>query len=254
MFLVFLILFITIPLTGLARRLHQTNRAAGASTTNTMEESIENISAVQSLGGSKKEAQRFSDASEESYRRHRHTALFDALISMVNYICIFGSMAIAFVLISNSVIEDELTVGDYSALISMFFMLSSAAGGLGLYWVEVQKNIAAVRRVFFFIDYTSEYNDDTRRMGRIQKGVKIRNVDFSYPDGRVALKNINLDLSEIDKIDIDQLIKFIAMVSPFKDIEKQTLLETKNITDFYNKLLSIIELEIYETGEHKSIN
>ena len=73
-FLVFLILFITIPLTGLARRLHQTNRAAGASTTNTMEESIENISAVQSLGASKKEIERFSDASEESYRRHRHTA------------------------------------------------------------------------------------------------------------------------------------------------------------------------------------
>ena len=70
----------------------------------------------------------------------------------------------------------------------------------------------------------------------------------------INIKNINLDLSEIDKIDIDQLIKFIAMVSPFKDIEKQTLLETKNITDFYNKLLSIIELEIYETGEQKSIN
>ena len=48
-----------------------------------MEESIENISAVQSLGASKKEIERFSDASEESYRRHRHTALFDALISMV---------------------------------------------------------------------------------------------------------------------------------------------------------------------------
>ena len=114
-------------------------------------------------------------------------------------------MAIAFVLISNSVIEDELTVGDYSALISMFFMLSSAAGGLGLYWVEVQKNIAAVRRVFFFIDYTSEYNDDTRRMGRIQKGIKIRNVDFSYPDGRAALKNINLDLP---------IGKVIAIVGP----------------------------------------
>ena len=55
LFLIFFILLITIPLTGLARRLNQTNRAAGASTTNTMEESIENISVVQSLGGSDKE-------------------------------------------------------------------------------------------------------------------------------------------------------------------------------------------------------
>ena len=90
-----------------------------------MEESIENISVVQSLGGSDKETERFSKASEESYRRHRHTALLDAFISLVNYTCVFGSIAIAFVLITNKVIGDELTVGDYSALIGMFYMLSA---------------------------------------------------------------------------------------------------------------------------------
>jgi len=194
LFLIFFILFITIPLTGLARRLNQTNRAAGASTTNTMEESIENISVVQSLGGSDKETERFSKASEESYRRHRHTALLDAFISLVNYTCVFGSIAIAFVLITNKVIGDELTVGDYSALIGMFYMLSASAAGLGLYWVELQKNIAAVRRVFFFIDYTSEYGHDDNRMDRIQNEIKIRDVNFSYPDGRTALSDINLDL------------------------------------------------------------
>ena len=33
------------------------------------------------------------------------------------------------------------------------------------------------------------------------------------------------------------------MVSPFKDIDKQALLETENSFDFYDKLLSILELE-----------
>ena len=70
----------------------------------------------------------------------------------------------------------------------------------------------------------------------------------------ISVKNINIDLSEIEKIELDQLIKFIAMISPFKDIEKQSLLETKNAYDFYNKLLSIIELETYELSENKSIN
>lgn len=60
----------------------------------------------------------------------------------------------------------------------------------------------------------------------------------------VKAKNINLDIEEIENIDFLQLIKFIAMVSPFNNIEKQALLETLDITDFYKKLISIIELEI----------
>ena len=47
--------------------------AAGAKTTNSIEESIENVDAVQSLGGSTKEAERFESDSKESYRRfQRH--------------------------------------------------------------------------------------------------------------------------------------------------------------------------------------
>ena len=70
----------------------------------------------------------------------------------------------------------------------------------------------------------------------------------------VEAKKINLDLSEIEKIDLDQLIKFIAMVSPFKSIEKQVLLESNNQKDFYYKLESIIDLEIFDGIENKSIN
>ncbi len=60
----------------------------------------------------------------------------------------------------------------------------------------------------------------------------------------VEIKNFNLDLNEIQQIEIEQIIKFIAMVSPFKNVEKQALLETTNIVEFYEKLKSIIELEI----------
>ena len=67
-------------------------------------------------------------------------------------------------------------------------------------------------------------------------------------------KNINLSLEEIDNIEIDQIIKFIAMVSPFKNIDKQALLETESLLDFYSKLKSIIELELIGDFENKTIN
>ena len=70
----------------------------------------------------------------------------------------------------------------------------------------------------------------------------------------IKRKKINLDLTEIENIEFEQIIKFIAMVSPFKSIEKQSLLETKSLIDFYNKLLSIIELEIIGDVGSSKIN
>jgi len=70
----------------------------------------------------------------------------------------------------------------------------------------------------------------------------------------IKVKKINLNLEEIQNIDFNQIIKFIAMISPFSDIEKQVLLETKNLGDFYKKLHSILELEIVEDNNSKTIN
>ena len=70
----------------------------------------------------------------------------------------------------------------------------------------------------------------------------------------IELKQIKLDIGEIEKIEFQQVIKFIAMISPFRDIEKQALLEAKSIKDFYNKLNSIIDLETITNNENYSIN
>ena len=70
----------------------------------------------------------------------------------------------------------------------------------------------------------------------------------------IYIKNINISLEEVEKIELSQIIKFIAMVSPFKDEDKQVLLETQNLADFYNKLLSIIELELVGDFSNKTIN
>ena len=70
----------------------------------------------------------------------------------------------------------------------------------------------------------------------------------------VKVKKIDLNLEEIKNIDLNQIIKFIAMISPFSNVEKQVLLETKNLSDFYKKLQSILELEIVENNNNKTIN
>ena len=70
----------------------------------------------------------------------------------------------------------------------------------------------------------------------------------------IEIKKMGIDYNEIESIEIGQVIKFIAMISPFTNIEKQLLLETLDAEDFYNKLISIIELEIGGNFENNSIN
>ncbi|MGI9262839.1 MAG: ABC transporter ATP-binding protein [Woeseiaceae bacterium] len=189
-----LILIVTAPLSNIARRVHQASRAAGAATTNSMEESVDNIAAVQSLGGTEQEAQRFGSDSDESFRRFRHTVFLAGVLRVISYSCATAAMAWAFVLITDDVISGTLTPGDYAVLWGLFLMLGLEARSLGIYWIELQKNVAAVRRVFFFIDYTSEIDGDTQPLAPIEEGVYLDQVTFVYPDGRKALDNVSLEL------------------------------------------------------------
>ena len=67
-------------------------------------------------------------------------------------------------------------------------------------------------------------------------------------------KKIDINIEEIKQIDLIQIVKFIAMVSPFKDIDKQVLLETRNEIDFYQKLLSILDIDMASDFSNKTIN
>ena len=120
----------------------------------------------------------------------------------------------------------------------------------GLTCFEVQKEIETkkkfrsveIRLVQNSLEENYNFSDNER--------YDIINEYKSY----IKVKNLNLDLAEIENIELSQLIKFIAMVSPFKNIEKQALLETFDIKDFYSKLLSLIELEIASESPNKTIN
>jgi len=187
-------LLLTAPLSGIARRVNQSSRAAGASTTNQIEESIDNIGAVQSLGGMQVESEKFTNKSEESFKRHRYTLMIDLIALSLSYICLIIALATAFVLITDKVIGAHLSPGDYAVITGFFLLLGQNARLVGKYWIDLQRNIAAVRRVFFFIDYTSELDVESNPLPVIETGIQLQDVCFSYPDGRLALDKVSLDL------------------------------------------------------------
>ena len=187
-------LLFTAPLSGVARRVNQASRASGASTTNQMEESVDNISAVQALGGTQVESEKFADKSAESFKRHRITFFVDLAATSLSYLGLIIAMGLAFILTTDKVIANSLSPGDYAVLIGFFLILGQNARLAGKYWIDLQRNVAAVRRVFFFLDYTSELDIETTALAPPTQGMALRNVSFAYPDGRQVLSDLDLDL------------------------------------------------------------
>lgn len=199
-------LLITLPFSGVARRVQQNSRAAGAATTNAIEESFSNITAVQSLGGMAQEKERIAKHSDESFRRFRHIRILQIGITLALAIVL---VVIAFhitILITDNIIAGIMSPGDFWVAFGLAITLAFTAQGIGSFWIELQGNAAAVRRVFFFIDQPSEDSGVLLpALSPISEGIRIENGEFHYPGGPNVLRNINIDLS---------LGELVAIVGP----------------------------------------
>ena len=188
--------FVTVPLSSLIRRIQQASRASGAATTNSIEESMSNLHAVQSLGGMEREKERVDKNSKESFRRFRHVVLAGIGVGFIAQ-TITGILAIVVtVIVTNRVIDGGMSPGDYFAMIELALIIGGSGAALGMIWIGVQGQVAAVRRVFFFLDMeVEETAPDLKSLPVIAQGVTFDHVGLSYPNGHRALNNIDLSLN-----------------------------------------------------------
>ena len=188
-------LLATLPASGLIRRVQQASRASGTATTNAIEESMSNIGAVQSLGGMARETERIEARSDESYRRYRHVVLMQIGISATSGLLTIGLGVYVALSVLGGIIAGSMTPGDFAAVFGFALSIGGAGLAIGMAWINLQGNTAAIRRVFFFLDMEAEdafaqYQD----LPPIRGHVRFEDVDFSYPNGQPALRNIDLEL------------------------------------------------------------
>ena len=175
------------------RRRGQAARAAGAITTATIEEGMDNVLAVQSLGGNVKEKKRFGDDSRESFFRHRMVSLLWIFIGQLSGV--FGHIVFVWFsyFIISQVINGQMTVGDYAAIFTYYGYMIGPAMALGWLWIRFQDNVAAMRRVFALLDQEPEARLGENQLFDVEQGIEFDNVGLVYPDGRRALGEINFN-------------------------------------------------------------
>ncbi|MDA0790726.1 MAG: ABC transporter ATP-binding protein [Proteobacteria bacterium] len=186
------------------RRRGQLARAAGAVTTSTIEEGMDNVLAVQSLGGNKQEKARFDTDSGESFSRYRSVTLMWIIILNLGGVISTLVQVLFVVFVITRVIDGTMTPGDLAALMVYLGYLRGPALALGILWLRLQDNVAGMRRVFAMLDLPAEADRGSTELPTIEQGVTIRGAGLVYPDGRRALTDVDLDAR------VGQIVAFVG--------------------------------------------
>ena len=187
-------LILTSPLAKWMRTASQASRSSGSATLDDLEEGLKQVSAIQSLGGVKQEQGKFRNASRESFKQSLVLVSVKNVVIWVadNIHLIFQTLG--FWIIFNGIIDGTLTLGDTPVILRMYSLLYETSLQFGQIWIEQQDNAAAARRVLFMLDHEAEDriegNEKRLNLGS-REGIQFKDVSFTYPDGRQALKAIS---------------------------------------------------------------
>ena len=97
------------------------------------------------------------------------------------------------------------------------------------------------------IEIYDNFNDPN-----LENGLKSKILDCFNKYSK--FKNINVNLGDLSKLNIVDLLKLIVMVSPFDVSVKQMFLELKSNKELYQNILSTLEIELASNQESASIN
>jgi len=197
-------ILITGPFSSAMRRVQERSRHSGSVTTSTIEEGMDNILAVQSLGGDDKERERFGEDSKESFKRFRFTVLVEILLANAQGLGGVLILTIAFWVVVSRVIDGDLTPGNYGSLMFYFGWMAGPAISFATLWIHLQRFAPGMRRVFALMDLPVEEDLGHLRIDTISEDIVIKGAGLVYPDGRRALKDVSFEAK------IGQIVAFVG--------------------------------------------
>ena len=197
-------ILITGPFSSAMRRVQEKSRHSGSITTSTIEEGMDNILAVQSLGGEDKERARFGADSKESFKRFRFVMLVEILLANAQGLGGVLILTLAFWLVISRVIDGDLTPGNYGSLMFYFGWMAGPAISFATLWIHLQRFAPGMRRVFALMDLPVEEDLGHLRIDTINEDIEIKGAGLVYPDGRRALKDVSFEAK------IGQIVAFVG--------------------------------------------
>jgi ABC-type multidrug transport system fused ATPase/permease subunit len=183
---------ITLPFSAWVRRRSAASRISGANTTSSIDETMTNVFAVQSLGGWARARARFAAASETSFRQSRLQVLVGLLVAAAAAVAYTVLLLVMSYQVAGHVIGGDYTVGDYAVLGFYYAWMAGSTAYVSQMWMRAQDNVVGLRRVFALMDLPAESDLGAVTLAPVSQGVRFEDVSLVYPDGRQALEGVSV--------------------------------------------------------------
>lgn len=189
-------IYITKVFSKFIQAAYQEVEQQAAAINNQIQDTLSNINAIKSFGNEKYEIERFSEQSQNySLVNAKAIRLWSIFVPTIDTINIIASL-IVLVVGSWAVIEDRLTIGEFTA----FFAYSNQVSRPILRFSKVtnifQKAIISSERIWAILDIEPEIKERENAINLTsgQGIIKFENVNFAYHEGKTVLHNFSLDI------------------------------------------------------------
>lgn len=166
-----------------------------------VEESISGIVNVKAYTNEKFELDRYSKNAlhlqKESIIRGYWRGAFSSFI----IVCLFGSIVWLIYKGLGLVQTGDLAIGELFNFMFLTAFVGGSIGGMAEQFVQIQKTLGAIERVFDIIETPSEINN-ANHSPQLSKTIQFQNVEFSYPSrpDNLVLKDITFSLNPGESI------------------------------------------------------
>ena len=189
-----MVLISSFLMTGASGRRSLASRKAGADTTATVGEGMNNILAVQSLGAHERQRDDFERDSKASFSRYRSYVWMRVMLIGLQSAIACGLILYVFFDIAEAIIDGRMSPGDSGILYTYFGQLLLTTLALGAVWFKLQDNLVGMRRVFQIVDQQADHErHGSETLAAVREGIRFDHVSYAYPDGTLALDDVTLD-------------------------------------------------------------
>lgn len=158
-------------------------------------EVIRGIDVVRVFGATRKEKERFHQASENNRRQFMKLVVTDAVSTPLVQLIVASALAFLVYIAMHPSLMESMTAGQFISFITAAGMIAKPLRQLTEVNSIIQKGVAAAESLFAILDQEQERDQGNRSLQTVLSGLRFDAVDFSYSGtSDTVLKTINLDV------------------------------------------------------------
>ncbi len=127
---------------------------------------------------------------------------------------------------------------------------------INLKGVSKFKIIEEIKNKYLFREFKVEYLDpeiENTSQEKLKSNFINSEFDINQLKKFLRKRGFSLNWKQVDNMDFKNIVNALCMIMPINVNEKQTLLETENITERFEILKNIIDLDLLDKFKNKTI-